>query len=320
MARIATRSSVTMRETLISQWASLFRPSNRDIDSNVRHSNLLTSNTTVSIDALKIWIWSHFCFFFFRVSNRFWKIFIATEFGILQLDTNFKIIETNLVFLFLICLLIFSGGLEIGSRAASARRVIVVLGPNALENVWTESNVAAVLKQLSSLSTRTIIISLKDLPNTTSIAKSSRRNGLATVSHCNDGIAFDRLTILRWQETTSSGDGSGIGGYQFWYKIRMSMPPKRPPMLRINVNSRCQSVGMIVQANGNKSNQQKARSRESLEVLVWELTQCFILLSCIRRSQFRSEPTFLLLTVPFANLAWVLFFSLMSISRQGPSE
>ncbi|XP_043284656.1 uncharacterized protein [Venturia canescens] len=159
-------------------------------------------------------------------------------------------------------------GLEIGPHAASARRIIVVLGPNALENVWTESSVAAVLKQLSSLSTRTIIISLKDLPNTTSIAKSSRRNGLAAVSHCNDGIAFDRLTILRWEETTSSGDGHGIGGYKFWYKIRMSMPPMRPPPMRINVNSRCQSVGMIVQANGNKSNQQKARSRESLEVLV----------------------------------------------------
>lgn len=84
------------------------------------------------------------------------------------------------------------------------------------------------------------------------MAKSSRRS-------YEEGIVFDRLNILHWDE----GGDFGAGGYKFWYKLRLAMPPIRPP----GCESGCQSVAMIVQANG-KSSQQKAHSRESLEVLV----------------------------------------------------
>ncbi|XP_012274827.1 single Ig IL-1-related receptor [Orussus abietinus] len=150
-------------------------------------------------------------------------------------------------------------GLEIGPHSSSARRVLVVLSPASLGNVWNDAGVAAVLKQLASLSTRTILVALKELPHsaTTTMAKSS---GRVTV---NDGAAAgsgqDRVKILRWDE----GGGTGVGGYKFWYKLRLAMPAVRPT----GSDGGCQSVAMIVQANG-KSGQQKARSRESLEVLV----------------------------------------------------
>ncbi|KOC62516.1 hypothetical protein WH47_04176 [Habropoda laboriosa] len=148
----------------------------------------------------------------------------------------------------------FSGGLEIGPHATSCRRIIVILSPSSLGNIWNESSVGAVLKQLSSLSTRTIVIATKDLPNTTTIAKRSSRG-------CNDAgeLSLDRFKILQWEENGSSASGSK----KFWYKLRLAMPPVRP----INSQTGCQSVAMIVQANG-KCGQQKARSRESLEVLV----------------------------------------------------
>ncbi|XP_043461949.1 uncharacterized protein LOC122498329 [Leptopilina heterotoma] len=142
--------------------------------------------------------------------------------------------------------------LEIGTHASSARRVILILSPASLSNNWSDSNVSSVFKQLSNLSTRTIIVTLKNLPNLTTMAKSSRRS-------YEERIIFDRLKILHWDE----GGDFGAGGYEFWYKLRLAMPPIRPS----SYESGCQSVAMIVQANG-KSSQQKAHSRESLEVLV----------------------------------------------------
>lgn len=148
-----------------------------------------------------------------------------------------------------------AGHLEIAPHASTARRVIVVLSPASLGNIWTDASVGTVLKQLSSLTTQTIVVTLKRLPSTTAtIAKRSRRD--------TDDISLDRLTILRWQ------DGGcetifGHGGRKFWYKLRLAMPAIRPMAFEAG----CQSVAMIVQANG-KCGQQKARSRESLEVLV----------------------------------------------------
>ncbi|XP_017763405.1 PREDICTED: single Ig IL-1-related receptor-like [Eufriesea mexicana] len=145
-------------------------------------------------------------------------------------------------------------GLEIGAHATMSRRIIVILSPASLGNVWNETSIGAVLNQLSSLATRTIVIATKDLSNTTMIAKRSSRS-------CNDGseLSLDRLKILHWDETGNSTSGN----QKFWYKLRLAMPPVRP----ISSESGCQSVAMIVQANG-KCGQQKARSRESLEVLV----------------------------------------------------
>lgn len=81
------------------------------------------------------------------------------------------------------------------------------------------------------------------------MAKSSRRSA-------EERMIFDRLKILHW-------DDFCCGGYKFWYKLRLAMPPIRSP----GYESGCQSVAMIVQVNG-KSTHQKAYSRESLEVLV----------------------------------------------------
>jgi len=179
-----------------------------------------------------------------------------------------------------------AGCLEIGPHGNAARRIIVVLSPASLENNWTDASVGAVLKQLSSLSTRTIVVTLKGLPSTTAtIAKRSRRDRRDI-----DDISFDRLTILRWQDSDGGGGGGGGGsgggttggasgasgasggggaagstlgsaGRKFWYKLRLAMPAMRP----VTSQTGCQSVAMIVQAN---SGQQKTRSRESLEVLV----------------------------------------------------
>lgn len=94
------------------------------------------------------------------------------------------------------------------------------------------------------------------------IAKRSRRDHPDV-----DAISFDRLTILCWQDGGGNGGNGtasfGSGGRKFWYKLRLAMPAMRP----MASETGCQSVAMIVQANG-KCGQQKARSRESLEVLV----------------------------------------------------
>ncbi|KYN44460.1 Single Ig IL-1-related receptor [Trachymyrmex septentrionalis] len=154
--------------------------------------------------------------------------------------------------------------LEISPHANTARRIVVVLSPASLDNIWTDASVGAVLKQLSSLPTRVIVVTLKRLPSTTAtIAKRSRRDRRDA-----DNTSFDRLTILSWQDGGGGGSGGngtafGSGGRKFWYKLRLAMPAMRP----VASETGCQSVAMIVQANG-KCGQQKARSRESLEVLV----------------------------------------------------
>ncbi|XP_014597969.1 PREDICTED: interleukin-1 receptor accessory protein-like 1-B [Polistes canadensis] len=171
--------------------------------------------------------------------------------------------------------------LEIGPHVNTARRIIVVLSPGSLGDIWTESSVLPILKQLAGLSTRTIAVILKELPNTTTMGKPSSRRGDRSDS---DFVLFDRLKILRWEEpnnnppidkslnplsSTSSFSFSSTNFLtsgnrrKFWYKLRLAMPPIRP----IGNESTCQSVAMIVQSNG-KCGQQKARSRESLEVLV----------------------------------------------------
>ncbi|KYN05549.1 hypothetical protein ALC62_03540 [Cyphomyrmex costatus] len=156
------------------------------------------------------------------------------------------------------------GSLEISPHANTTRRIVVVLSPASLDNIWTDASVGAVLKQLSSLPIRVIVVTLKRLPSTTAtIAKRSRRDRRDA-----DNTSFDRLTILSWQDGGGGGsDGNGTafgsGGRKFWYKLRLAMPAMRP----VASETGCQSVAMIVQANG-KCGQQKARSRESLEVLV----------------------------------------------------
>lgn len=162
-------------------------------------------------------------------------------------------------------LISLAGAQEISPHAVTARRVIAILSPASLGNVWSDTNVGLVLKQLSCLpTTRTIVVTLKDLPSITSITKSTRRAGRHVGGKCD----LDKLKILHWDD----GGGAGAGGYKFWYKLRLAMPAARPLS-----NPDCHSVAMIVQANSSstsstnscgKSSQQKARSRESLEVLV----------------------------------------------------
>lgn len=135
----------------------------------------------------------------------------------------------------------------------------MVLSPASLDNVWTDASVAGVLKQLSALPARTIVVALQGMPGTTAtIAKRSRRDRGAILDAGGGSALFDELTVLRWKD-----GGDGDGGREFWYKLRLAMPAIRP----VASETGCQSVAMIVQANG-KCGQQKARSRESLEVLV----------------------------------------------------
>ncbi|KYM85724.1 hypothetical protein ALC53_04505 [Atta colombica] len=215
------------------------------------------------------------------VSDAFRSRHRVCTIQILILNLDFNINIKNLLDFFLWYIVAFAslflsieigwqhtliGSLEISPHANTARRIIVVLSPASLDNIWTDASVGAVLKQLSSLPVRVIVVTLKRLPSTTAtIAKRSRRDRRDA-----DNISFDRLTILSWQDGGGGGGGSGgngiafgSGGRKFWYKLRLAMPAMRP----MASETGCQSVAMIVQANG-KCGQQKARSRESLEVLV----------------------------------------------------
>ncbi|XP_058797687.1 single Ig IL-1-related receptor-like [Phymastichus coffea] len=130
--------------------------------------------------------------------------------------------------------------LEIGPHTTTARRVIVLLSPEALNSNWTEASVGHVLKQLSGLGSRTIVITLKEPPATASKRSQSALRSRAT--------ALARSpTTLRWREADER---------EFWYRLRLALPAVRPGR-RERKND---SVAMIVQPEG--------RSRESLEVLV----------------------------------------------------
>lgn len=138
---------------------------------------------------------------------------------------------------------LFAGNLEIGPHTTTARRVIVLLSPESLNSCWTEASVSQAFKQLSNLSARTVVITLKDPPGpicakhsqTTLMMQKSR------VSHARN------LTTLRWRECDER---------DFWYRLRLALPAARPAS-RQRKND---SVAMIVQPEG--------RSRDSLEVLV----------------------------------------------------
>ncbi|XP_034950251.1 single Ig IL-1-related receptor-like [Chelonus insularis] len=148
--------------------------------------------------------------------------------------------------------------LEIAPHASSARRIIVILSSNSLENDWTEANVSLALKQLSLISNRIIVIILNEFLNVASFAKST--------GHCidtvrTDEITLDKITILRWNINSAKDAGS----YKFWCRLRLAMPPVR---FMSRMPTECQSVAMMVQTTAMKSVPQKAQSRESLEVLV----------------------------------------------------
>ncbi|XP_003428128.1 single Ig IL-1-related receptor [Nasonia vitripennis] len=142
--------------------------------------------------------------------------------------------------------------LEIAPQAATARRVIVVLSPDSLNSGWTESSFGHVVKQLSTLAVRTIIIALKEPPTSPVMAKCSTRGRRDATTPAEQQVPVPNQEILRWRESDER---------KFWYRLRLALPPVRP------AQPEGPSVAMIVQANG-KPGQQKARSRESLEVLV----------------------------------------------------
>lgn len=149
-----------------------------------------------------------------------------------------------------------AGSVEISAHATTARRLVVILSPESLNTSWTESSIGHVLKQLSTVSIRTIVVALKDLPSSSSLIKR------ATQSHREEGgtgplgaADFPGVEVLHYQEANER---------EFWYRLRLSLPAMRPAI----VDSSSQSVAMIVQVNGKATHQQKVRSRESLEVLV----------------------------------------------------
>jgi hypothetical protein len=151
----------------------------------------------------------------------------------------------------------FAGSLEINPHAATARRLVVVLSPESLNTGWTELSVGHVLKQLSNIPIRTIVVALKELPSSLSLFKRSSQYHRENDASCPANFAdHSGVEVLRCQEANER---------ELWYRLRLSLPAMRP----MNTDPGCQSVDMIVQTNNGKTtHQQKARSCESLEVLV----------------------------------------------------
>ena len=148
-----------------------------------------------------------------------------------------------------------SGSLEISPHAATARRVLVVLSPDSLGAAWSEAGLAGVLKQLSGLAARTIVVALKEPPSAPSAAKAGR--GRAPRAR-HPTAQVQGPEVLRWRDP---------GDRQFWYRLRLALPAVRPAGADC-AEAACQSVAMVVQPGKPAQGQQKARSRESLEVLV----------------------------------------------------
>ncbi|XP_011301162.1 interleukin-1 receptor accessory protein-like 1-B isoform X2 [Fopius arisanus] len=148
--------------------------------------------------------------------------------------------------------------MEIAPHAASARRVIILLSPSSIPQPWTEGNLSLVLKQISQLPLKSIVVSLSDLPNITTFAKTG-----SCVDAASDGIVLDKMTILRWHEKERENSSDT----KFWYRLRLLLPVVRP-LTKKSDESRCQSVAMIIQSNGTNTLQMKSRSQGSFEVLV----------------------------------------------------
>lgn len=150
--------------------------------------------------------------------------------------------------------------MEIGPHTSQARRVIVVLSPNSLANDWTDANVTSALKQLSTIKSQVIAVLLHDLSTISNFAKST--SDCLNISYTGNRVVLERVTILRW-DIKSDKD---FGGYKFWCRLRLVMPPMR--LISLSADKRCQGVGMIMQTGNNNSTPQKTHSQESLEVLV----------------------------------------------------
>ncbi|XP_046426451.1 single Ig IL-1-related receptor-like [Neodiprion fabricii] len=145
--------------------------------------------------------------------------------------------------------------LEIGPKSKTARRVIVIVSPAAVQgSTWNDATLRTVFYQLASLHlplNRVIVVALKDLPISLTAPK------LASSRHVyEEGAGIGRVKTLRWcdkDETT--------GFVKFWYRLRLCLPPIRPGARKTQ-----QSVALIVQMKSGA--QTTTRSRESLEVLV----------------------------------------------------
>lgn len=122
-------------------------------------------------------------------------------------------------------------------------------------NAWNETTLTTAFGQLASLqfpSKRVIVVALKDVPDSLRSVKPFVR-----YAEGERNLDVGRIKTLRWYEE----DGASARADKFWCNLRFSLPPIRPGSRKSQ-----QSVAMIVQAkNGTEP---KARSRESLEVLV----------------------------------------------------
>ncbi|XP_046747472.1 single Ig IL-1-related receptor-like [Diprion similis] len=145
--------------------------------------------------------------------------------------------------------------LEIGPKSKIARRVIVVVSPDAVQgSIWNDATLRTVFCQLASLHmplNRVIVVALKELPNLLTVPKPASSRHVYE-----EGAGIGRVKCLRW----CSKDGTA-GFDKFWCRLRLCLPPVRP-----GVRKTQQSVALIVQAKSGTET--TARSRESLEVLV----------------------------------------------------
>lgn len=176
-----------------------------------------------------------------------------------------------------------TGSHEIGPNATNARRVVVVLSPESLSNNWTEANVSQILRQLSGLGLRIVIVSLKDLPILPTKQNCRLPNGGIVQHQGTTTTAVDRrgnkdnygLEILRWRDDDR---------VYFWHRLRFALPPIRHNINKtttanndtssvvvneINHQDRSSMTTIVLQdESACGGDLTMARSRESLEVLV----------------------------------------------------
>lgn len=151
--------------------------------------------------------------------------------------------------------------LEISPHSRKARRVIILLSANSLNNTWSMSSIMSPIKQLSSLVTKTIVLCLDDLPEEVTFKKMA---GSLIVPSAINHFNIGNVDVLRWrhEDKTHLSD-------TFWWKLRYLLPAKRP--ISSSTRDQVNSVGGGVVGGQEMSlanQQQNAQSQHSASTLV----------------------------------------------------
>lgn len=88
----------------------------------------------------------------------------------------------------------------------------MVFSPAAVNGNWDTSNVQQALKQLQSLDTKLVCVSLKTFPKNQNEIKDSQGETLASLSHS--------IGVILWERKQDD---------KFWYSLRLRLPARRRP-------------------------------------------------------------------------------------------